>query len=88
MLSIRLTAVMTEAAKCIPFPGSSCKLPGRKMVAVGYGDGSGGADEVGCAFSVDSCAAASVMWMARKERIERMLIKWASMVLQVRLNVT
>ena len=78
---------MTEAAKCIPFPGSSCKLPGKKMVAVGYGDGSGGADEVGCAFSVDSCAVTKVQ-AARRERIEEVFIKWASIVLQVRSNVT
>jgi hypothetical protein len=78
---------MTEAAKCIPFPGSSCKLPGKKMVAVGYGDGSGGAEEVGCASSVDSCAVTKVQ-AERKERIEEAFIKWASIVLQVRSNIT
>jgi hypothetical protein len=65
---------MTEAAKCIPFTGSPCKLPGKKMVAVGYGDGSGGAEEVGLAFSVDSCAVARVVQMATRERMDDILV--------------
>ena len=50
--------MITEAARFFPSPGSSCKLPGKKMVAVGYGDGSGGAEDVGtssCAVE-ESCA--------------------------------
>ena len=34
-MSGKLTAVITEAAIFLPLPGSSCKLPGRKIVAVG-----------------------------------------------------
>jgi hypothetical protein len=93
MLSIKVTAVMTEAAKCIPFPGIPCKLPGKKMVAVGYGEGSGGAEEVGCGFSVDSCAVARVVEMARRRgRMEDILVgRWASILAtgyKVRLGVT
>jgi hypothetical protein len=79
VLSTRLTAVMTEAAKCIPFPGSSCKLPGRKMVAVGYGDGSGGAEDVGDAFPVESCAATQAHTV-RRGKMEGNLIQRASIV--------
>ncbi len=45
-MPIRLTAVITEAARFLAPPGSSCKLPGKKIVAVGQGDGSGGAEDV------------------------------------------
>jgi hypothetical protein len=38
---------------------------------------------VGCAFSVDSCAVARVVQIARKERIEGIFIKWGCIVLQV-----
>jgi hypothetical protein len=59
-MSTKLTAVITEAARFLAAPGRSCKLPGRKMVAVGQGDGSGGAEDVeasSCAV-VESCAVA------------------------------
>ena len=59
-MSNKLTAVITEAAKFLAPPGSSCKLPGRKIVAVGQGDGSGGAEDVEASSCVveGSCAVA------------------------------
>lgn len=50
----RHTAVMIEAARCLPLPGSSCRLPGKKTVAVGHGEGSGGAEDAGVASGVES----------------------------------
>jgi hypothetical protein len=35
LMAIKLTAVITEAARFLPPPGSSCRLPGKNIVAVG-----------------------------------------------------
>lgn len=35
LMAAKLTAVITEAARFLPSPGSWCKLPGKKIVAVG-----------------------------------------------------
>jgi len=51
------------------------------MVAVGYGDGSGGAEEVGCGFSVDSCAVARVTYMAMRGRMNDILVDRCSSIL-------
>lgn len=67
----KLTAVMIEAARCLPLPGNSCRLPGRKNVAVGHGEGSGGTEDAGVASVVESWAETRVVVMRRmgRERI-------------------
>ena len=49
------------------------------MVAVGYGDGSGGAEDVGDAFPVESCAATQAHTV-RRGKMEGNLIQRASIV--------
>lgn len=48
---------MMETARFFPSPGRSCRFPGKKTVAVGHGEGSGGAVDAGVAGGVEEDSA-------------------------------
>lgn len=49
--------MIMEAARFFPSPGRSCRFPGKKIVAVGHGEGSGGAVDAGVAGGVEEDSA-------------------------------